>query len=84
MMSSDHGGLEFGHGRWDDVDLLIPMFIKGMWNSYFCICTGKAAVKPGFLVEGIPAIRSDSSHGSDYITNFISLISGSGGQNFEI
>ena len=35
MMSSDHGGLEFGHGRWDDVDLLIPMFIKGKQNTDF-------------------------------------------------
>ena len=35
MMSSDHGGLEFGHGRWDDVDLLFPMFIKGKQNTAF-------------------------------------------------
>lgn len=29
ILSSDHGGLEFQHGRAADSDILIPMFIKG-------------------------------------------------------
>ena len=29
IISSDHGGRLFGHGRWEDSDLFIPVFIKG-------------------------------------------------------
>ncbi len=34
MMSSDHGGFQYGHGRKADSDLLIPMFIKGEQNCF--------------------------------------------------
>ncbi len=29
MVSSDHGGLGYSHGRWADSDLVIPLIVKG-------------------------------------------------------
>ena len=30
MLSADHGGLYYRHGRWADSDLIIPLMIKGI------------------------------------------------------
>ena len=29
ILSSDHGGLDYGHGRYADSDVLIPMYVRG-------------------------------------------------------
>ena len=29
LLSTDHGGLDYGHGREADSDIIIPMFIRG-------------------------------------------------------
>ena len=34
MMSADHGGLDFSHGRWADTDLIIPLMMKGNYRLY--------------------------------------------------
>ena len=28
-LSSDHGGIDFGHGNYADSDIMVPMFVRG-------------------------------------------------------